>query len=124
MKRIFLLSLLFIGCQNTSSDKLLPKDVHILDLIPASTIDSWAIEIDSLFDKSLGYFDSLKDFASEAYEFAEVGEIEKYKQQFPNVTWQRLLDYTHALIIEGIDYEIVEKEFPQITAFLDRIPFW
>lgn len=124
MKKLLLLSLLFIGCQNTTNDKLLPEDVHILDLVPASTIDSWAIEIDSLFDVSKGYFSYFSDFAAEAYEFAEVGEIEKYKQQFPNVTWQRLLDYTHALIIDGIDYEIVEKEFPQITAFLDRIPFW
>ena len=113
MKKLFILSSLFISC----SQEPMPNNVHILDEISKETLNQWSSEIDTLFDISKGYLQGFSEFRG----YIDKNALDNYKEKYPTITWEKAYLYTKALLIDKKPFEEVQEEFEVMNEFINRM---
>ena len=128
MKRLLLLSLLFIGCGPSGP---MPSDISIWETPSDETIERWANEIDTIWrdvqDNSFAFF-----MVDEMDQLSE-GLQERLKLKYSDITWQLPYDMMKAIFIDDAyntfenlnkydsEDEYIDATFPRFAEFRDEI---
>tara|TARA_B100001063_G_scaffold117697_1_gene109912 strand:- start:5814 stop:6224 length:411 start_codon:yes stop_codon:yes gene_type:complete len=130
MKKIFLLSLVFLGCQNTQNEKIEVGSLSILEYPEAQELERW-IMLDSGYKRVFQVRKYFEYFVNDSF-----FEDEENISEFNELRWSTMLEYQKRyfnLLDEfkkNIDQEekltkfvdsVIMTEYPKINDFTQKI---
>ena len=134
MKKLLLLSFLFIGCNNTQNNSLpMPSDIAIWETPSDETFERWEKEIDTIWKKEYLGQSFFAQFLQE--EMNDLDEDTRYrlKIKYEDIKWQIVYDMYRDLVIDSSYYtyenlnkyetleDYMKATFPRFAEFGDEI---
>ena len=113
MKKLLLLSFLFIGCQSGP----MPGDVKLLDVPTDEMLENWANEIDTIFaPENFKYFNDI----IELKESVSSDFYDALKIKYQDLTWQSFYDFYVDVFVDStyFNFENLNK-YDNIGEYLE-----
>ena len=132
MKKLLLLSLLIIGCNNANQTGLPnPSDYAIWETPLDEDVERWATEIDTLWNSSMLVF-FIENSKMDIEDEEEDEEYDVLKIKYQDITYQMMYDFIKAMLdstyytFENLNkYDTQEDfllaKFPRLKEFSDDI---
>ena len=131
MKKLLLLSLIIIGCQNTTQSNLPnPSDYSIFESPTEEDFERWGSELDTLWSNA--DFMNLPKLFSEGFSEFKDEEVKMLTIKYQDITYQYIYDFQKAIIdstyytfenlnkYETVD-DYIETEFYRVIELSDDV---
>ena len=129
MKRLLLLSLLFIGCGPSGP---MPSDISIFEIPSDETLDRWANKIDTIWKDVRD--NEFAGFIIDEWELLpNESDRERFKIKYSDITWQLAYDMMKAVYVDSTYFnfenlnkydseeEYIDATFPRFAEYRNEI---
>lgn len=134
MKKLLLLSFLFIGCQNIQKPTLpMPSDFSIWETPSDEDYERWVNEIDTIWKKEYLGQSFFAQFIQEEMDGLDEDTQFKLKIKYSDITWQLIYDLYQDFAVDSTYYtfenlnkydseeDYLRVAFPRLSEFFEEI---